>query len=90
MEYWGEVHKLSDFYGSVHLIFTTVPKQSGILTKVIEAFGYGKCVVGYRSNFVPIMGIEEGNDYLGADEPWEFSNIFLSGCFRRGKCIEDW
>lgn len=76
VEYLGEVSELEDFYSGVHFIFTTIPKQSGILTKVVEACAYGKCVVGYRSNFIPIAGIKEGTDYLVADTAEEFADIF--------------
>lgn len=76
VEYMGEVAELSEFYESVHMIFTTIPKQAGILTKVLEAFSYEKCVVGYRSNFAPIVGVAEGVDYLGADSAREFTEVF--------------
>lgn len=76
VKFIGEVDRLEDFYNNVDVVITTVPKEAGIITKVAEAFAYGKCVVGFRRNFAPIVNCLEGTHYLPADSKEEFLHIF--------------
>ena len=82
VNYIGEVEDIRDFYNSVDIVFTTVPKTAGILTKIIEAFAYGKCVIGYRENFLSIEEAKPFEHYIPANTEEEFLEAFH-------KCIEN-
>lgn len=76
VSYIGEVNNLLDFYNTVDLIVSADLREVGIFTKVVEAFSYGKCVVGFRKNFAPIEGAVEYSTYIPADTAEEFRNVF--------------
>lgn len=63
VEYLGEVDCLADFYGQVDLIVTNVIKK-WLLNKILEAWPYGKCVIGYEHIFYAFESAEKGMHYL--------------------------
>jgi len=79
----GYVDKLEDFYNEVDVVITTVKKECGILNRVLEAWSFGKVVVGYRRNFAAFEKAKEGTHFLSADSAEEFvdrlSNIQNGG-----------
>lgn len=71
----GEVASLDDFYNDVDIIITTCRGQGGILTKILEAFSYGKCVVGLNTNFESIDGAQNGKHYIGFSKVSELKTV---------------
>lgn len=74
----GEVEHLEDFYNSIDIFISTVKKKNGILNKVIEAFSFKKCVVGFEDNFYAIEGCQNGTNCLIANTNEEFEFLFNS------------
>ena len=70
----GEVESLEEFYNSIDFVFSTVTKTAGVLTKVVEAFSYGKMVLGYRKNFDGIDAMKEGIHYIPVDTEEELES----------------
>lgn len=72
IQYLGFIDDLKDFYEKVDIITTTVKKECGIINRILEAWSYGKIVIGYRKNFKTFTQAEENVHYLAADTPDEF------------------
>lgn len=70
----GEVERLEDFYSKVDVIITTVRKKCGIINRVMEAWAYGRAVMGYGSNFKTFTEAMPGREYIKADTKEEFAD----------------
>lgn len=75
IDYLGYVDDLADFYSAADIIFTTVYKRNGIINRILEAWGYGKTVVGYSRNFATFGDALEGVHYLSADKKEDFVRV---------------
>lgn len=74
VEFIGEVESLREFYSKVDIIVTTVRKKCGIINRILEAWSYGKPVIGYESNFATFEYATSGKEYLVANNKQEFAS----------------
>lgn len=73
--YLGFVETLDEFYEKVDVVLTTVKKECGIINRILEAWSYGKAVVGYDRNFWTFTDAENNLHYVSADSPSDFSDV---------------
>lgn len=73
--YLGFVDKLSDFYNQVDIIITTVKKECGVLNRILEAWAFGKPVIGFEKNFKGFEYAKKNIDYLVADQWNDFCDL---------------
>lgn len=76
VEYLGYVENLEDFYSQIDVVITTVNKSCGILNRVLEAWSFGKVVVGFKRNFAAFPESLPNKHYLIADSIQEFVKVF--------------
>ncbi len=86
IHYLGYVKDLADFYGGVDVIISTVYKRSGIINRILEAWGYGKLVVGFSRNFETFSDAIEGVHYLSADNCDDFVRILSDVANKKINC----
>ena len=72
--YKGFIQELADFYNSVDIILSYTKKRNGILNKVLEAWAYEKCVIGYDYNFKAFSKAIDGEHYLSGENSYEIVN----------------
>lgn len=68
IKYIGQVDNLADFYNQVDVVLSYTKKKNGILNKVLEAWAYSKCVIGYDYNFAAFSKAVNGSDYIGKSQ----------------------
>lgn len=73
VRFLGFVENLIDFYSCVDLIVSTVSKECGILNRVLEAWSYGKAVIGYKKNFLAFEKAKENHHFFVAENPQDFA-----------------
>jgi glycosyltransferase involved in cell wall biosynthesis len=73
VEYIDYVEDLDDFYRNIDIVIAPIRKRNGILNKVIEAWGYGKCTVGYDYNFDAFVKGIEGTHYISGRDSDEIA-----------------
>ncbi|NBH73773.1 glycosyltransferase [Clostridiaceae bacterium] len=83
----GAVEQLDEFYNSIDIFISTVKKKNGILNKVLEAFSYKKCVIGFEDNFYAIEGCVNGENCLIANTNEEFEAMLYH--IKNGKINPD-
>lgn len=74
VSYKGYVQELVDFYKSVDIILSYTKKKNGMLNKILEAWAYEKCVVGYDYNFRAFSKATHGKHYLSGKSAYEIVN----------------
>lgn len=76
--YLGFVEALSDFYDRVDIVITTVKKECGVLNRVLEAWAFGKAVIGFEKNFKGFEYAQKNKDYLVANN-WDDFDRLIDG-----------
>ncbi len=74
VEYIDYVEDLDDFYNNIDIVVAPIRKRNGILNKVLEAWGYGKCTVGYNYNFEAFTEAQDGIHYVCGNNSIEIAN----------------
>lgn len=77
VEHKDFVENLDDFYDNVDIVIAPIRKRNGILNKVLEAWGYGKCTVGYKYNFEAFTEAQEGIHYVCGKDSKEIADKIL-------------
>lgn len=77
IEYIGQVGDLEEFYNKVDVIISYTKKKNGILNKILEAWAYSKCVIGYDYNFNAFLKAVNGRDYIGKSETEDIAQAVI-------------
>ena len=59
VEIMGEVGDLNDFFSNIDIFVAANPKGCGILNRVLDAFAYKTCVLGYKNAFTGFRYMKE-------------------------------
>ena len=77
VEYIDYIENLDEFYNNIDIVVAPIRKRNGILNKALEAWGFGKCTVGYDYNFDAFIEATEGTHYLSGRDSKEIAEKIL-------------